>query len=573
MLFNSLPFLFKFLPVTLVGFHLLGRYGRRPVIAWLAFMSVVFYAAWNKAFVLFLLGSIFANYLAAHLIARSPADSPARKKKLAFGVTLNLLALFYFKYLYKALLLIKALHLAHLNPHPILLPLGISFFTFTQISYLVDLAQGQAEQQDFLSYLLFVTFFPHLIAGPILHHKEMMPQFGKLQPASSANEPSDPLLPVPTSRRFRLKPEDFALGLTWFLLGLGKKVLIADRLAPTADIAFHNAGHLTSANAWVGLITYSMQLYFDFSGYSDMALGLARMFSIRFPLNFDSPYKATSVTEYWQRWHMTLTRYITLYLYNPLLLSIQRRRVLSGKKISRKALATPAGFIAMIAYPTLFTMLLTGIWHGAGLQFALFGLIHGIYLTANQAWRHFRQRTRISGAPSIAVSPRWVGWKRFTSPHTLSRFAMMLGVYLQVTFALIFFRAESTHSAFALLADLFGRHGHGTFDELLAGALAFALFPIVWFFPNTQQILGQEPTRDLSPHPNPTAAALSPTPSTLTGSSPNTSTINSNPAPTPTLLTRLRWTPNLPWAVVMFALFFAILANLDSTARFLYFQF
>ncbi len=137
-----------------------------------------------------------------------------------------------------------------------------------------------------------------------------------------------------------------------------------------------------------------MQLYFDFSGYSDMALGLARMFSIRFPLNFDSPYKATSVTEYWQRWHMTLTRYITLYLYNPLLLSVQRRRIASGKKISRKALATSGGFTAMVAYPTMFTMLLTGIWHGAGLQFVVFGLIHGVYLTANQAWRHFRQRTR-----------------------------------------------------------------------------------------------------------------------------------------------------------------------------------
>ena len=235
------------------------------------------------------------------------------------------------------MLLISSLGMADVHPHSILLPLGISFFTFTQISYLVDLAQGQAERQDFLSYLLFVTFFPHLIAGPILHHKEMMPQFGKPEPGIN---------PQP---RFALKAPDVALGMTWFLMGLAKKVLIADQLSHTADAAFLHAGSLPFTSALTGVVVYSMQLYFDFSGYSDMALGLARMFSIRFPLNFDSPYKATSVTEYWQRWHMTLTRYITLYLYNPLLLAVQRYRVRTGRKVSRKALATPAGFTAMVA--------------------------------------------------------------------------------------------------------------------------------------------------------------------------------------------------------------------------------
>ena len=185
MLFNSLKFIFIFLPIAMLGFHLLGRYGRRPVIAWLGFMSLVFYAAWIKVYVLFLLASILVNYLVAHAIGVAPEGSPRRKRLLTLGVALNLLALFYFKYLYKTLLLLSGLHLAPINPHPILLPLGISFFTFTQISYLVDLAQGQAELQDFLSYLLFVTFFPHLIAGPILHHKEMMPQFGKIDPPST----------------------------------------------------------------------------------------------------------------------------------------------------------------------------------------------------------------------------------------------------------------------------------------------------------------------------------------------------------------------------------------------------
>src|ERR1017187_7069060 len=550
MLFNSLRFIFIFLPVTMLGFHLLGRFGRRPVIAWLAAMSVVFYAAWNKFYVLFLIGSILVNYRVAYAIGAAPEGSPRRRRLLTVGIFLNLLALFYFKYLYKLLLTIKALHLATLNPHPILLPLGISFFTFTQISYLVDLAQGQAECEDFFSYLLFVTFFPHLIAGPILHHKEMMPQFGSVPPKDQPDASSQALAqdqPIPASaqpatkprRRFALNPEDCAVGFTWFVMGLGKKVLIADRLAPTAEIAFHHAGELSTANAWAGLIVYTMQLYFDFSGYSDMALGLARIFSIRFPLNFDSPYKATSVTEYWQRWHMTLTRYITLYLYNPLLLSVQRRRLAAGRRISRKSLTTIGGFTAMVAYPTMLTMLLTGIWHGAGLHFIIFGVIHGIYLTANQAWRHFRQRIHNAPAPP--------------KPAGLTRLAMMFGVYLQVSFAVIFFRSDSTSSAFALIADMFGRNSAGRFDELMAGAFAFALFPVVWFFPNPQQILGQETGPG--------------------GIAPSPGTPNVNPFAAPALFPGLCWRPSLGWAFVMAALFFAVLVNLDSTTSFLYFQF
>jgi len=506
MLFNSFIFIFCFLPTTMLGFHLLGLKGRRPVMAWLTLCSFVFYAKWNMVFVFFLLGSIIINYVVAIAISAAPEGGLRRRQILALGVTLNLLALFYFKYLYKTLLLLHSLHLPTPTTHSVLLPLGISFFTFTQISYLVDLAQGQAERQDLLSYMLFVTFFPHLIAGPILHHKEMMPQFA-------------------AGRRFRLIPADVSLGFTWFLFGLGKKVLIADQLSDQANRAFAHAGHQSAASAWAGLIMYTMQLYFDFSGYSDMALGLARIFSIRFPLNFDSPFKATSVTEYWQRWHMTLTRYVTLYLYNPILLGVQRRRLAAGKKISRKSLATVGGFTAMVAYPTMITMLLTGLWHGAGLQFLIFGGLHGIYLTANQAWRHFRQRKK-------GVPPE--------PPTGLLRMSLRVGVFLQVAFALIFFRADSTHAAFAMVRDLIGVHGTGHIGALLDAALALALFPVVWFMPNTQQILGEESS---------TAAA-----------------------PT-NLLPRLRWSPNLGWGLAMAVLFFAILANLDHTSSFLYFQF
>jgi alginate O-acetyltransferase complex protein AlgI len=506
MLFNSLKFIFIFLPIAMVGFHLLGRFGRRPVIAWLAFASVVFYAFWKPAFVFFLLGSIILNYLVSIAISSAEEGSALRRQILALGVALNLLALFYFKYLYKTLMLLHSLHLSALPAHAVLLPLGISFFTFTQISYLVDLAQGQAERQDLLSYILFVTFFPHLIAGPILHHKEMMPQFA-------------------AGRRFRLVPTDVALGLTWFIMGLGKKVLIADRLAIGANDAFARAGTQSAASAWAGLVLYTMQLYFDFSGYSDMALGLARIFSIRFPLNFDSPYKATSVTEYWQRWHMTLTRYVTLYLYNPILLSVQRRRLAAGKKTSRKALATVGGFTAMVAFPTMITMLLTGMWHGAGIQFLIFGLIHGVYLTANQAWRHFRQRKK-----GVAPDP----------PTGFLRLALQIGVYLQVSLALIFFRADSLPAAFGMFHDLIGRNGFGHIGSLLDATLGFVLFPVVWFLPNTQQILGEEPA--------------------------------GNAAPT-AFFSRLRWTPTIGWGIVIVVLFFAVLANIDETTSFLYFQF
>lgn len=499
MLFNSYPFLFVFLPVALIGFQLLGRFGRRPVIAWLALVSVAFYWAWNHTFVLFLLASIGVNFAFSRFIASAPENSARRKTLLALGVALNLLALFYFKYLFKMLAVLAGWHVLP-APAPILLPLGISFFTFTQISYLVDLAQGQAEENDLLSYILFVTFFPHLIAGPILHHKEMMPQFA-------------------VGRRFSLSAENLSLGITWFIFGLAKKVLIADNLSAIADATFAHAGSLGALPAWTGLVSYSMQLYFDFSGYSDMAIGLARMFGIEFPMNFNSPWKATSVTEYWQRWHITLTRYITLYLYNPILLGVQRRRMAAGKKVSRKSLATFEGFTAMVAYPTTVTMLLTGLWHGAGLQFLIFGALHGVYLTAAQAWRHFR-----------------------TDPNASKRWPVMpqrIGVYLQVTFALIFFRSDSLGKAVALLGDLFGRRGAGSPDLDPTILLAFAMFPVIWYAPNTQEILG----------------------------------IQSEDRNTPSLLQNIRWSQTIPWALFTAALLFAVLVLMDHNSSFLYFQF
>ena len=299
MLFNSYIFLFAFLPLALIGYQIAAYWHRRAVVLWLAFASLVFYAYWRPVYLIILCASILFNYVMGALISRRINNNISTRVILIFAVAANLAALCYFKYLMPLLNFVAGrVHSVH-HWQDVVLPLGISFFTFTQIAYLVDLQQGGAVQQDLGSYTLFATFFPHLIAGPILHHAEIMPQFQQ-------------------DRDYRLRIEDVCVGFTWFVMGLCKKVLLADRFAPNADAAFNASYGIGTKGAWIGVLSYSMQLYFDFSGYSDMANGLARMFSIDFPLNFASPYKSANIIDFWQRWHMTLTRYINVYLYNPL---------------------------------------------------------------------------------------------------------------------------------------------------------------------------------------------------------------------------------------------------------------
>lgn len=506
MLFNSPQFLFFFLPIAVLGFAVLARFGRTAVVGWLALISLVFYAYWRIDFLALLAGSIVVNYACSRLLWRYRERQRAQRLMLTLGVIANLGALAYFKYLFPLLhFATEALGLP-LMMGGVILPLGISFFTFTQIAYLVDLSQDSAEPQDFVSYVLFVTFFPHLIAGPILHHSEIMPQFAR-------------------GRDFSLKWKDVALGLSWFVLGLGKKVLIADRFAPHADAAFASASDLTLIGAWIGVLNYALQLYFDFSGYSDMAIGLARMFSIEFPYNFDSPYKAGAIIEFWSRWHMTLTRYLTLYLYNPFAMWINRRRSGAGKSNSRKAQRTIAGFTSLVALPTVLTMFIAGVWHGAGLQFLVFGLLHGAYLTINHAWRFFRREgallTRIISSTPVGV--------------LLTFSAVIVGQ--------IFFRAESTHQALQVLGGLTGRNGVGVRALQTMnphGFLVFAMLPVVWCFPNTQEILGR------------------------------TATIR------PNIFGSARWElwrPNLVWAGGLGALFVGVLWYMTDTSAFLYFQF
>jgi D-alanyl-lipoteichoic acid acyltransferase DltB (MBOAT superfamily) len=538
MLFNSPVFIFVFLPITLLGFYLLALIERRLAAAWLGIASLVFYQWWNPRFLILLLVSIVFNYVCSQFILSSE-NAPRRQSALLIGgIAANLAALFYFKYLFHLLNFVSTLGWHGIGDDwSIVLPLGISFFTFTQIGYLVDCKQGLAEDHDPISYVLFVTFFPHLIAGPILHHKEMMPQFSN-----------------PGTYVFR--SENMSVGLSMFTMGLAKKVLIADGIADWSDGGFADIGHLQMFGAWGAALVYSLQLYFDFSGYSDMAIGLARMFGVRFPLNFNSPYKARCIIDFWQRWHMTLTRYLTLYLYNPLALYMTRRRLARGLSVSRKATANFRGFATLIAVPMAVTMGLAGIWHGAGLQFLVFGLLHAFYLTANHAWRVF--------GPKMPTSPR-------ARSHAFGVVAGQVAVtYLCVLVAQIYFRADSAGAATDLIGRMLGSHGveaglpvpdraipllgplgaplvhHGL---IVAGksvalrqiASIAALFLAVWTLPNSAEILALY-------HPALTKVE-------------------------PASWGLLRWRPTAAWSFATAVVLFVSIGEIGGASRFLYFQF
>ena len=522
MLFNSYQFLFVFLPIALIGYEIAGRWNRRAVVVWLGLASIGFYSYWNPAFVMVLLGSVALNYFAASLISRRIPNSVDSKAWLWAAIALDLGSLGYFKYLFPFLNGAFSILGSHHAWHNMLLPLGISFFTFTQIAFLVDLQQGIALQQDLSSYVLFVTFFPHLIAGPILHHKDIMPQFQQ-------------------DRRYRLSLDDFSIGFTWFILGLSKKVLLADYFALSANPAFATGHYLGVLAAWRGVISYSLQLYFDFSGYSDMALGLARMFSIDFPLNFSSPYKARNIIDFWQRWHITLTQYITAYVYSPLQFRISAQRQEKGLKVSRKAQSTPEGFFHMIAMPMATTMLIAGLWHGAGFQFLLYGLLHGIYLSINHAWRLFRHKRY----------PQQVMEQRSRVMHTAMHCGSVLLTFFAVIVAQIFFRANSTTDAFHMLASLFGFHNiggsmamPGEDKNMLQTAAVVVGLSIVWFMPNTQQILKNfKPSLQLTEWDKRPVAP------------------------------QFRWAPKLRWATAVGTLLLVCLIYMQDPSTFLYFQF
>jgi alginate O-acetyltransferase complex protein AlgI len=500
MLFSSYTFLFQFLPATVLAFAAARRHSPRAGIMVLAAASFFFYGAWRPAYLLLLIGSIAVNFSLGLRM-----EDPARCRRIGiFGVALNLAVLCYFKYTNFIFDSLNTLTGAPLPFFNIILPLGISFFTFQQIAYLVDVMRGAKVERDIVSYTLFVSFFPHLIAGPLVHHAEMIPQFKRGRTGRSS---------VLAAR-----------GLAIFAAGLFKKVVIADNLAQFVSPVFAHldaGGGVTTPWAWLAILAYSLQIYFDFSGYSDMAIGLALMFGIRLPVNFRSPYRAISIIEFWRRWHITLSRFLREYLYIPL----------GGNRLGEQR-----RYINLMV-----TMLLGGLWHGAGWNYLIWGGLHGVYLSINHLWRGWR-----GGNAHVPAA----GWAAKGFCWAITFFAVVV--------AWVFFRARTMAGAWQMLGGLFGfEAGSSAYASpgilrlmdlpvlvgeerlLLIGGCAVALaMAIALALPNVPQLFGYREYRR---------------------------------APEPAAL--LRWRPNAAWALLS-ALALAIsLFGMWQRLEFLYFQF
>jgi alginate O-acetyltransferase complex protein AlgI len=500
MLFSSYTFLFQFLPVVLLAFAAARLHSARAGVLVLAGASLFFYAAWRPAYLLVLIASVAANFSLGLLM-----EAPLRRRAVGtFGVALNLLALCYFKY---TGFILDAVSAARGTPLPfveIVLPLGISFFTFQQIAYLVDIMRGAKVERDIVSYTLFVSFFPHLIAGPLVHHAEMIPQFKRSRTGRSA---------VLAAR-----------GLAIFAAGLFKKVVIADNLAQFVSPVFAHldaGGSVGPQWAWLAILAYTLQIYFDFSGYSDMAIGLALLFGIRLPVNFRSPYQAASIIDFWRRWHVTLSRFLRDYLYIPL----------GGNRLGKQR-----------RYANLMvTMLLGGLWHGAGWNFLIWGGLHGLYLSINHLWNDWREGSKHPS--TLGPAGRWLSC-------TVTLFAVVI--------AWVFFRARTLAGADAMLAGLFGFAGAGAVYEspgilqmmdlpilvgeerlLLIGTGAVAMVSAVaLLLPNVPQIFGYREYRR-----SPEQSAF------------------------------VRWQPSAAWALVTALALASSLFGMWQRLEFLYFQF
>jgi len=493
MLFNSFEFIFIFLPVTIYVFFVLGKYNQQVAAAWLGAASLFFYAWWNPLYVSLLLISISFNYFIGLSIVRTYSLKKIRISNLFLflGIATNLLLLGYFKYFNFFVGSINSSFGFNYQINAILLPLGISFFTFTQIAFLVDASRGLARESSFIHYILFVTYFPHLIAGPVLHHKEMMPQFQKAE-------------------TYRFNFQCIAIGLTIFIIGLYKKVMLADEMSkyvkPVFD-AVQNGGVASFKESWGAALSYTLQLYFDFSGYSDMAIGISRMFGIILPLNFNSPYKAVNIIDFWRRWHMTLSRFLRDYLYIPL----------GGNRKGdvRKQLNL------------MMTMILGGLWHGAGWNFIVWGGLHGIYLVINHLWHGIRRKLG----------------QDISNSSIIGRLSGGLITFIAVVVAWVFFRSDSLQSGLSITQSMLGFNGFGISGRFQLSMIAKLLI-IAWLFPNTQQIMANyEPAlsfyeKDIK-----------------------------------TTFKWFEWRPNLVWMLLLFILASQSLMKGDEGSEFLYFQF
>ena len=494
-------------------------WGNRAAVAWLVLASLFFYGWWNPVYLWLLGASIVGNFLIGGFLARNYPRRRLCHVVLVLGIVTNLALLSYFKYAHFFLDNWNVLTGGHDTISQIVLPLGISFFTFTQMTFLVDSYRGETKEYDFINYILFVTFFPHLIAGPVLHHREMMPQFARRE-------------------RFQLSADNIAVGATIFAIGFFKKAVLADGIAVYASPVFAAAEQgeaVTLFTAWGGALAYTFQLYFDFSGYSDMAIGGARLFGIKLPLNFHSPYKAVNIIEFWRRWHMTLSRFLRDYVY----FSLGGNR--HGKH--RRYLNL------------MLTMLLGGLWHGAAWTFVMWGGLHGLYLAINHGWH--------------AVRRKFYGG-RLSSPTRIGVVTATAVTFLAVVVGWVFFRSPTFAGASVMLSGMAGLNGVDlpaalTLRLPLLEGLGIAATPggggvfvatwgwiavvaaVAWLLPNTQEVARFEPAYTDAAHEAHAPAFAS--------------------------AGRLAWRPSLGWAVTVAALTTAGLFALPQVSEFLYFQF
>jgi alginate O-acetyltransferase complex protein AlgI len=536
MLFNSPVFIFLFLPLTAGLFYVLANRSLARALALLIVASLLFYGWWRPLNVLLIAPSIAINYLIAQaLIARGEEQTRTSTLLFWFGIAFNICFLAYFKYTNFLATLSNDVTGTHFAMQKIILPLGVSFITFQKIALLIDARAGRVARVGLRDYVLFVLFFPPLISGPIVHFRELMPQFAKLDG--------------------KLHWEDISVGGTLFFFGLAKKMLIADPIAIHIDPIWNAAAAgrpPTLIEAWAGALGYMVQLYFDFSGYSDMAIGLARLFGIKLPHNFNSPLRAMSVIDYWARWHVTLTRFLTAYLYSPMALALTRARLARGKQAMAGRKTRRTTFAALVAFPTITTMFVSGVWHGAGYQFVVFGVLHGLALVVNHAWRTWKPKP-VKGQPE----PRW--W-----PFLAWLLAIGFVVLVEV-----FFRADSVPTALRMFEGMFGgqgiavpqalRHlaapmlapigvtvgssGQGALDFLQMIAWILAAWAIALAMPNTHEMLVEhEPALDFQPVANRRKIEL-------------------------------RWAPTRGWAFIVAVIALLSLMSFGQVSAFLYWQF
>ena len=539
MLFNSNEFLLLFLPVTVGGFFVLGTFSRMWALRWLVFASLFFYAWWRPLNVLLIAPSILINFVLARALQRlgeSESRRIAARTVLLSGVAFNVAFLGFFKYSDFIAGSINDVFATNLVLLHVILPLGISFITFQKIAFLIDVHAGRVKSFTLQDYCLFVLFFPQLIAGPIVHYREMMPQFHNA-----------PCL---------ADKDNVAVGLTLLLFGLFKKVVLADNIAPLVTPIYEHAaldGGVTFIFAWMAAIGFTLQIYFDFSGYTDMALGLARLFGIRLPQNFDSPLQASSIIDFWLRWHMTLTRFLTGYIFNPLTLWLTRRRLAKGRPGLNGHKTTIGAFVSVLMVPILLTMFISGLWHGAGYGFIIWGVLNGFYLVINHSWRLARPR----------LWPDRSSYDRFMTPVGL------LLTFLSVAVAMVFFRSPTVTAAIDLIKGMMGVNGIGLPRALLEGqgtlagtlrrirvipeALSLRDFAKTGFWvvslmfialacPNTLQILARyEPALGVK-----------------------------SKSPKPTII---EWNASLPWAIAVSVIAAIAIASIGGPSEFLYWQF